>query len=191
VVLPLPGHSVTFPNHIVTQRCREYLAADGLKMEDFSENKLKEFALPGGYRKIVEIPGDLQWKHFLYNDATKPLVLTDVEKMQGLPEPQSIPDGKKRAIALSFTLPPSTYATMCLRELLKSATTVHAQRLLNDQEAEEDGVLKPKEETKEAEQAESAEGVESAVAEEASAETASAGELGDAQQEEAIEESAQ
>jgi hypothetical protein len=37
-----------------------------------------------------------------------------------------------RALILSFTLPPSTYATMLLRELMKVSTTAHEMKKLNE-----------------------------------------------------------
>jgi len=40
--------------------------------------------------------------------------------------------GEERALVVSFNLPSSCYATMCLRELLKSPTTVAHQKVLEE-----------------------------------------------------------
>ena len=61
-----------------------------------------------------------------------PLVQTDDAEFMGVPPPPSSSEGKFAALELSFTLPQSTYATMCLRELLKSSTRTAQQAALND-----------------------------------------------------------
>ena len=47
-----------------------------------------------------------------------------------------MPEGKLLALQMSFQLPPSCYATMLVRELLKetTASTTHRDRTLADQE---------------------------------------------------------
>ena len=55
-------------------------------------------------------------------------------------------EGTYAALCVEFTLPPSTYATMLLRELLKRSVTVDDMKKLNeggkeDDEEEKEGIM--------------------------------------------------
>jgi len=86
-------------------------------------HSVREFSLVGGYRKLVGTPKDFEWSLLRYNDRQQQLVLTDWDVLQGKPPVESTPDGRLRALRVSFTLPPSSYATMVLRELFKTETS--------------------------------------------------------------------
>lgn len=68
-----------------------------------------------------------------YNDVTLPLTLSDLDVLEGKLPPKSIEDGSRIALKIEFSLPSSTYATMVLREILKTETSSHYQSLLNQQ----------------------------------------------------------
>jgi len=104
---------------------------DGIDERSFA-NKVKELSLSGDYRKIIEKPTDLHWQILYYDDYQIPLSVCDHSKILKLPEPISTPGGKFRALQIAFTLPSSTYATMCFRELLKSNTSLDHQKMLNN-----------------------------------------------------------
>ena len=77
-------------------------------------------------------PQHLQWRVLKYNDVCAPLVLTDLDRIQGkVLDPGPLTDGKLRALQMEFTLSPSCYATMALREVLKCSTSSQYQSSLN------------------------------------------------------------
>jgi tRNA pseudouridine13 synthase len=95
-------------------------------------HKQKELALPGSYRKLMQRPLHMTWRVMYYDDPELPLAPTDLTTLRGLPEPDSIEGGRLTAARLEFTLPASTYATMCLRELTKQSTELAHQMSLNE-----------------------------------------------------------
>ena len=70
---------------------------------------------------------NFSWKFMKYQGPTDDLIISDYSKMQNDPEPQDNPKGEHLALILDFVLPSSTYATMALRELMKSDTSVGNQ----------------------------------------------------------------
>lgn len=65
-----------------------------------------------------------------YTDQNDDLILSDYSRLMKDPEIESKPDGQNTALVLDFNLPQSCYATMLLRELLKSDTSSANQMLL-------------------------------------------------------------
>lgn len=130
VVLPMPGHSIEYPKNEVHEWYREMLKNDGLDLDNMKRPQ-KDYSLPGAYRHIIVKPADVSWSHHQYNDYTLPLTLSDwdILKKQKLPDPVEI--GKFKAVVLELTLPPSCYATMALREVLKQDTSAAHQTSLN------------------------------------------------------------
>lgn len=98
------------------------------------------FSLGGAYRKVFQKPNDLTWKFLKYVSQNDELINSDYSKMLKDPEIQSKPDGEHTALILDFCLPPSCYATMLLRELMKNDTSVETQikmqKALNEENAE-------------------------------------------------------
>eukprot|EP01117_Protostelium_nocturnum_P014999 TRINITY_DN5771_c0_g1_i4.p1 TRINITY_DN5771_c0_g1~~TRINITY_DN5771_c0_g1_i4.p1 ORF type:complete len:116 (+),score=36.09 TRINITY_DN5771_c0_g1_i4:507-854(+) len=99
------------------------MAQHGLDPQNMKRNS-REFSLPGGYRKIIEKPSDVQWDVIKYSDNKISLLLSDSERMEGKTEPLSLEEGELRAVRLHFTLGTSSYATMFFRELLKRTSDV-------------------------------------------------------------------
>lgn len=130
VVMTLPGCEVLYPENTVKNWFTELLEKDNLTIESF-RHKNKQYILKGTYRKMLTRPADVTWQTYMYDDVTKPLVLSDVDKLEGVPEPQSIPGASLKALRLEMTLPPASYATMALREILKTDTSSAHQTTLN------------------------------------------------------------
>ncbi|GFN76200.1 pseudouridylate synthase 7 homolog [Plakobranchus ocellatus] len=130
VVLPLPGHSVIYPKNEVHEWYREMLKDDGLDIDNMKRSQ-KDYSLPGAYRHITVAPTQVSWSHHQYDDYTLPLTLSDWDllKKEKLPDP--VIKGKFKAVVLQMILPPSCYATMALREVLKVDTSAAHQTSLN------------------------------------------------------------
>ncbi|XP_059916356.1 pseudouridylate synthase 7 homolog [Gadus macrocephalus] len=130
IVMPLPGYDVIYPSHHVGKGYREMLTADGLDI-DTMRHKVKDYSLAGAYRRVVIRPSDVSWQVIQYDDPRVSLVHTDVEKLEDKPGPVFNTEGKYRALRMEFSLPPSTYATMAIREVLKMDTSIKNQTQLN------------------------------------------------------------
>ncbi|XP_031725090.1 pseudouridylate synthase 7 homolog isoform X2 [Anarrhichthys ocellatus] len=130
VVMPLPGFDVIYPTHPVGKGYRELLTADGLDI-DKMRHKVKDYSLAGAYRRILIRPSDVSWEVIQYDDPRISLVHSDFEKMENKPAPVFNKEGKYRALRMEFSLPPSTYATMAIREVLKLDTSIKKQTQLN------------------------------------------------------------
>lgn len=117
VVLPLPGFDIKYPENDLADAYKELLAKDGLDLS--VTHKVKDYSLSGSYRKVVQKPLNLEWEFVRYNDQNIPLFISDADKLKGKSEPKTIEDGNMVALKLSMTLHRSTYATMCLREIMR------------------------------------------------------------------------
>uniref|UniRef100_A0A665TYA4 Pseudouridylate synthase 7 homolog n=1 Tax=Echeneis naucrates TaxID=173247 RepID=A0A665TYA4_ECHNA len=130
IVMPLPGFDVIYPTHHVGKGYRELLSADGLDIDNM-RHKVKDYSLAGAYRRIIIRPSDVSWEVIEYDDPRISLVHTDFEKLERKPAPVFNKEGKYRALRMEFSLPPSTYATMAIREVLKLDTSIKKQTQLN------------------------------------------------------------
>ncbi|XP_021046390.1 pseudouridylate synthase 7 homolog isoform X2 [Mus pahari] len=130
VVMPLPGFDVIYPKHKISEAYREMLAADNLDIDNM-RHTIREYSLSGAYRKIIIRPQSVSWEVVAYDDPKIPLFNTDVDNLEGKPPPVFASEGKYRALKMDFSLPPSTYATMAIREVLKMDTSIKNQTQLN------------------------------------------------------------
>ena len=90
IVFPLPGMSIELPVNVTANDYNEILLSDGITVEHLRTTRKLGFNLPGAYRKIIVRPNDLSWNFLNSSD-----------------------------VYVEFKLPPSSYATMLLRELVK------------------------------------------------------------------------
>lgn len=130
IVMPLPGYDVIYPSHHVGKGYRELLSADSLDIDNM-RHKVKDYSLAGAYRRIIIRPTDVSWEVIQYDDPRISLVHSDFEKLENKPAPVFNKEGKYRALRMEFSLPPSTYATMAIREVLKLDTSIKKQTQLN------------------------------------------------------------
>ncbi|CDQ75881.1 unnamed protein product [Oncorhynchus mykiss] len=130
VVMPLPGFDVIYPTHHVGKGYREKLSTDNLDIDNM-RHRVRDYSLAGAYRRILIKPSDVSWEVINYDDPRISLVHTDVEKLEDQPPQIFNKEGKYRALRMEFSLPPSTYATMAIREVLKMDTSIKNQTQLN------------------------------------------------------------
>ncbi|XP_067420586.1 pseudouridylate synthase 7 homolog isoform X2 [Emydura macquarii macquarii] len=130
IVMPLPGFDVIYPRHKIGDAYKEMLVADNLDINNM-RHKIRDYSLSGAYRKIIIRPQNVSWEVVAYDDPRIPLFNTDLDKLEGKPPPVLVTEGKFKALKMEFSLPPSTYATMAIREVLKMDTSIKNQTQLN------------------------------------------------------------
>ena len=156
VVLPLIGAKIKYPAGSSGDKFDELLQQDGVSKEAFAKigSIDREIALGGDYRKVMCRPSDVSFEILTYNDPRQPLIQTDLMKATGT-EIKAIPIGAAAShdqanepgdssekdtlddndlviygMVVGFSLPPSSYATIALRELTKRPTSSDYQSKL-------------------------------------------------------------
>ncbi|KAI3691248.1 hypothetical protein L2E82_49509 [Cichorium intybus] len=135
IVLPLPGSRVIYPQNDIQQYYQELADKDGVSLTESMHN-VKEFSLTsmtGAYRRVFGNAKDFEWELIKYTDVSIPLAVTDLDIVLKANENEVKKEslGDQLALKLSFTLPASSYATMAIRELLKTSTSVAFHKTLN------------------------------------------------------------
>ena len=83
------------------------------------------------FRYIIVKPENIDWSIVQYDDYCIPLIQTDLDIIEGRTSPDLESHGQLKALKVEFTLPPSTYATMAIREITKLDSSSHQQSKLN------------------------------------------------------------
>jgi len=142
VVLPLAGSKIRYPGGSAGDLFDELLKKDGISKAAFAQiGKIdREIALGGDYRKLICKPSDVTWTSLQYKDPLEPLLQTDLMKVNGIDiAATTLSDDGATAITdedtlfgmvIGFSLPPSSYATIALRELTKRPTSSDYQSKL-------------------------------------------------------------
>ncbi|XP_060548661.1 pseudouridylate synthase 7 homolog isoform X3 [Pantherophis guttatus] len=130
VVMPLPGFDVIYPKHKIGESYKEMLASDNLDINNM-KHKIRDYSLSGAYRKVIIRPQNVSWELIEYDDPKIPLFTTDLDKLEGKIPAALATGGKYKALKMEFSLPPSAYATMAIREVLKLDTSIKSQSQLN------------------------------------------------------------
>ena len=120
VVLPLLGSKIKYPTNCVGLFLETLLKEQGLSKDIFSSSSRGELSLGGDYRGLIVKPSDVDWSTMQYKDPVEPLIQTDLMKLNGVT--LNCNDGNLIGMVIGFTLPPSSYATVALRELMKRPT---------------------------------------------------------------------
>ncbi|TKY89671.1 hypothetical protein EX895_001456 [Sporisorium graminicola] len=136
VILPLPGASIDLPPGWMSDLYTSILATDSLTHAQLTSSRMPEYQLNGSYRRMLVKPRAFDYRITTYTDPDLPLTHTDEEVCLDpslSPAPASQPessdaDPKFTALTLKFQLPSSSYATMLMREALKSDTSSFKHR---------------------------------------------------------------
>ncbi|XP_032893560.1 pseudouridylate synthase 7 homolog-like protein [Amblyraja radiata] len=113
VVLPMPGNSIQYPSNKLTSWYQEALVRDGLQGCRFRIPAL-QLNVPGCYRPLLALPRRLECRWW----ESEEVLCTKEEAGFAVGEPD-LPLKTGDALSLSFSLNPSNYATVCLREIMK------------------------------------------------------------------------
>lgn len=159
VVLPLPGHSVVYPANGIGAAYQKMLTTDGVDLASWlgAQQQQQQYQLEGAYRHVIKKPFDVSASVKEYENANKPLLLTDVDHLVLQSQSQQSLDavevskpnkasvvpavpaatGKKpvqRALVLHFGLEYGSDATIAVRELMKQSSSMHVQWQLSEQQ---------------------------------------------------------
>lgn len=139
VVLPLVGGKVVFPEGLSGDLFVELMKEDGINREMFAKVGAvdKELSLGGDYRKLICKPSDVTFEIKQYTDPVQPLLETDLMKSIGekvapvvREKASESPEAILYGMVVGFSLPPSSYATIAMRELTKRPTSSEYQSML-------------------------------------------------------------
>ena len=136
VILPLPGTSIHLPPGWMSNLYTQILESDSLTHSQLTSSRIPEYQLNGSYRKMLVKPQNFTYQITPYTDPDIPLTYTDEElclnptlsNTNPNRQDTSAPAPKFIALTLKFQLPSSSYATMLMREALKSDTSSFKHR---------------------------------------------------------------
>ncbi|CDS00272.1 hypothetical protein [Sporisorium scitamineum] len=150
VILPLPGASIDLPSGWMSDLYHTILATDSLTHAQLSSSRIPEYQLNGSYRRMLVKPRNFDYRITTYTDPDIPLTYTDEElcldpTLFNTPAQSELNAQKFTALTLKFQLPSSSYATMLMREALKSDTSSfkHRQMTQKSEDQHFKGSTKP------------------------------------------------
>lgn len=135
IVAPLIGTKSVFPENELGDYMKNKMESElGVTIDMFKKIQDKDLAIYGDYRKILCRPKDFDFDVKEYYDPLQPLLQTDLMKLNGediTVHPKSEEHNElKIGMIVGFTLPPSSYATIAIRELTKRPTSNEYQKEL-------------------------------------------------------------
>lgn len=146
VLVPIVGTKTVFPTNELGSVLKGLLSDLGLTIDMFQKCRDREVRANGDYRKAIIHPKDFDYTIQEYYHPLQPLLQTDLMKLNGeeiaIEPPQkseeqeneaessSSPPKPLVAMVVGFTLPSSSYATIALRELMKTPTSNEFQSKL-------------------------------------------------------------
>ncbi|GJQ08847.1 hypothetical protein GpartN1_g638.t1 [Galdieria partita] len=139
VYLPLVGTHMKWPQNECRRIAMSILEDHSIDFQSLPTIS-QEFQFRGGYRRLISIPQDVEYRFMDYHEPNQPL--TDIEEK--LFSTQVSLDGKQtehsnscnrkmKGLILQFTLAASEYATMLLREVTKQDSSTTQQLILEHQ----------------------------------------------------------
>ena len=143
VIFPILGHKVKMPSNPDMRKILEDLMKkDNMTMEQFQSHAgLAIVSATGSYRKIVGRATEVESSiDKVYNNSNEDLVtpnyLEEADPTPKKPDNEEDIQSVSKALRLRFSLRPSSYATMFLREVTRTSSAFHVQHQLSkDQNA--------------------------------------------------------
>ncbi|VDN92142.1 unnamed protein product [Brugia pahangi] len=133
VALPLISTSVELPDNEVRSWYEEIMAEDGVTVAMFKaleKQVYKDWAIGSVMRPLISKPQSVKYKMLTYAEA-KTKLQADFE---GNIDSESIGTGNFHGVALEFSLPSGSYATVALREITRCDMSKLAQMSMNQGE---------------------------------------------------------
>eukprot|EP00127_Corallochytrium_limacisporum_P003448 Clim_evm76s149 gene=Clim_evmTU76s149 len=122
IVLPVPGHAVQYPKHSIGNLFDHMIKETGVDLN--SRSTMQGMSLRGDYRQLFVVPTDVDFDYVSYDEKMAKLARDDLDILENVPsEAREDLDGHYKAIILRFGLPSGTYATMLIRELMKTSSS--------------------------------------------------------------------
>jgi len=142
IFIPLPGHESMMPENQTKDFILETLKVDGLDLSDF-KNPVRDFDLPGGYRKMLTQGKDVSWELVKHKDVSDDLIHSRLELFQAGDNKDSLrkigdADGSMTSLLLRMSLDTSCYATMALREIMRVQTDIRSLKYGDEEEKAEE-----------------------------------------------------
>lgn len=147
VVLPLPGTRVQYPSHDTAAVYGTIAAQDGVDLQGPAGSDGHLSNAGGDYRHVVQAPQSMAYEVFRYDDADAELASNDWEVLEHGRTHEDVLEAARRqggallGLRLRFQLPTSCYATMLLRELMKTSTAVDVHILRTKEAAAQRGAV--------------------------------------------------
>ena len=136
VIFPIIGHKVPLPtNPDMKKIMEELMAKDGVTMAMFNhQSSILSTSASGSYRKIVTHADDIQYDIVEVANTNQELLssnyLTESDPTPVIPEGTDEATISK-ALRLRFSLKPSSYATMFMREVTRTSSAFNVQHKLS------------------------------------------------------------
>eukprot|EP00088_Acartia_fossae_P027604 TRINITY_DN2834_c0_g1_i1.p1 TRINITY_DN2834_c0_g1~~TRINITY_DN2834_c0_g1_i1.p1 ORF type:complete len:648 (+),score=136.95 TRINITY_DN2834_c0_g1_i1:37-1980(+) len=139
IFLPLPGYAITLPDNEMKDFMMEMLKAEDLTLESF-RSSIRDYDLPGGYRKILIKAQDVSWEVVKHKSLTDDIIHSKLELSKQTGPLREIGDaeGGMTSLIVRMSLVSSCYATMALREIMRVHTDVSSMKADVEEESEKE-----------------------------------------------------
>lgn len=133
VIFPIVGYKVKMPAHPGMRKIVEdIMAEDNMSIDKFtSQAQMVSISATGSYRKIIGKAENIQFDIVESTNPSEDLLTPDYLAEKD-PEPVIDPEGTiTKALRIKFSLKPSNYATMFLREVTKTSSAFDVQHQIS------------------------------------------------------------
>lgn len=127
VLIPIFGFSVSLDaSYNLYAHLQDLFKSDGIDPKDF-DNAKKAFFIQGGYRMLKEKMENVEYKFLKFSQKDHDLLTPYFREEEDFNDPQ----GTHEALLIRFSLKKGCYATVLMRELVKSDSSIENQLIMN------------------------------------------------------------